>query len=85
MWWEKYGLIREPDLDVFPLSIDNAYLFVETHSSVTFNTLLSKVDDPFLLLHKVYALVGTFGSGKTTTVAYIRYNLHILQRKYLLY
>ena len=76
MWWEKYGLIREPDLDVFPLSIDNAYLFVETHSSVTFNTLLSKVDDPFLLLHKVYALVGTFGSGKTTTVAYIRYKFH---------
>jgi len=77
VWWKRYGLIREPTLDVFPLSTNNAYLFVEPRRSSTLNTLLSKLDDPMLILQKTYAIIGSFGSGKTTTVAYIRYQFHL--------
>jgi len=77
VWWKRFGLIREPKLDVFPLSIENAYLFVETRRSATLGTLLSRLEDPMLLLRKVYAIIGPFGSGKTTFVAYVRYKFHL--------
>jgi hypothetical protein len=35
------------------------------------------MEDPALVLRKVYALVGPFGSGKTTTVNYVRYKFHV--------
>lgn len=77
VWWKRFGMIREPNLNVFPLSTNNAHLFVEPRRSVTLNALLSKLDDPMLTLQKTYAIIGSFGSGKTTTVAYIRYQFHL--------
>ena len=39
--------------------------------------VFSLLEDPSLFFNKVYAIIGTFGSGKTTIINYIRYNFHI--------
>ena len=69
-------MIREPKLDVHPLSIEDAYLFVRTRDSTLVNKVFSFLEDPTLFFHKVYSFIGTFGSGKTTIINYIRYNFH---------
>jgi molybdopterin-guanine dinucleotide biosynthesis protein len=76
-WWERFELIKEPNLAVFPLSIENAHLFVATSRSNSLNIILSRLDNPSSLLGKVYAVIGQFGSGKTTVVAYVRYKFYM--------
>lgn len=81
LWWKKFGLIREPKLDVHPLSIENANLFVSHQNREIQNKIFSRLEDPTLFFHKVYAIMGEYGSGKTTVVNYIRYYLHLSKVK----
>lgn len=66
--------MREPKLDVHPLSVEDAHLFVKTRSPEIRKKVYSLLEDPSLFFHKIYAVMGGFGSGKTTIVNYIRYS-----------
>jgi hypothetical protein len=76
LWWKRFGLTQEPRLDVHPLSPDDSRLFVRIQDS-SVAKVFSNLEEPILFFKKIHAILGTFGSGKTSMVNYIRYNMHL--------
>ncbi len=74
LWWQKIRLVREPKMDVHPLGLSDAHLFVRRKNEEIVNKVFNLLDDPTLFYHKVFSILGEFGSGKTTIVNYVRYS-----------
>lgn len=83
-WWARLELQGAPELRPnAPLMLDDARLFVKTRqSSTSYDYFVSRLNDPTYYFGKVYAIAGEYGSGKTTTVAYVRkqFDLQLCER-----
>ena len=75
MWWENYNLTREPNFTVHPLSRDNLKLFVKCSDNHLNDKVFQRLNNPENFYHKVFAVLGEFGSGKTTLINYLSENL----------
>ena len=74
LWWRKIRLVKEPKMDVHPLGPSDAHLFVRKKNEEIVNKVFDLLENPTLFFHKVYAVLGEYGSGKTSIVNYVRYS-----------
>lgn len=67
-------MMVEPKLDVHPLSPEETKrLFIRRNDAAINNKIFGLLENPTSFYGKNYAILGEFGSGKTTIVNYIRY------------
>lgn len=70
-WWKRFGLVRRPHLTTHPLRPEDAGFFVQI-TDQPLNQLFSRLTDPRNLYGQVFAVLGDYGSGKTSLLNYIQ-------------
>ncbi|MHA1253389.1 MAG: hypothetical protein ACTSRP_25655 [Candidatus Helarchaeota archaeon] len=71
MWWENYNLKKEPNFTVHPLIGNDLKLFVRCEDSHLNEKIFKRLNNPNNFYHKIFGMLGEFGSGKTTLANYI--------------
>jgi predicted RNA-binding protein with TRAM domain len=71
-WWKNYGLIRRPTLSIHPLSTENALTYFQIAEDPEFKSFLELARDPANFYGRVFAVLGQYGSGKTSLLNYVQ-------------
>ena len=71
-WWKRFGLARRPNLSTHPLRPQDSQFFVQIKNDAALSRFYSRLEDPRNLYGQVFAVLGDYGSGKTSLLNFVQ-------------